>query len=353
MFGSQRNRMTGIGRSIRRVMEIEGVVLPAFIHNGGYFFINLPIYADGLVDAWELLDRQVFEEKLAQGWVTTSVPDGESIYVHGLGSWGIRGGEWKLSPRQLGDLVQKCVRELNPEMTNLYNCHGRTTRKVGKVNVSILGMPKPTPVRPKDESPLTSLSRGRSLSVFSREGDTSYLADLRVFEDGFLEIGRLPTPRTLPRNALAAEISVGRLFTKPGEGQRVHIDQLGSFIVDSEDWTITPDDLLLETADLFAELSGQLTSIQKCRACYDAFLAAPTVANREALREAYEAVPEHKRMYLGDMDTKDVPIRMIIYGKQELENWSHRIVARDLGVSPLPTISVPDVLPDGGETPED
>jgi hypothetical protein len=53
------------------------------------------------------------------------------------------------------------------------------------------------------------------------------------------------------------------------------------------------------------------------------------------------------------MDTKDVPIRMIIYGKQELENWSHRIVARELGASPLPTISVPDVIPDVGENPED
>jgi hypothetical protein len=214
-------------------------------------------------------------------------------------------------------------------------------------------MPRPVPVHPKDESPLSRLYRGRSLSVFSREDDASYLADLRVFEDGFVEIGRLPTPRTLTRNELAAEISAGRLFTNPGEGQRVHIDQFGSFIVDSEDWTIAPDGLLLETADLFAELSGQPTSSQKCRACYDAFLAAPTVANREALREAYEAVPEHIRTYLGDMDTKDIPIRMIIYGKQELENWSHRIVARELGTSPLPTISVPDVIPDEGEPPED
>jgi len=64
MVGLQRNRLTGIGRSIQRVMIIDGVVLPAFIRNGGYFFINLPVYADGLVDAWDLLDRQLFEEKL-------------------------------------------------------------------------------------------------------------------------------------------------------------------------------------------------------------------------------------------------------------------------------------------------
>ena len=64
MVGLQRNRLTGIGRSIQRVMTIDGVVLPAFIRNGGYFFINLPVYADGLVDAWDLLDRQLFEGKL-------------------------------------------------------------------------------------------------------------------------------------------------------------------------------------------------------------------------------------------------------------------------------------------------
>ncbi|HKQ72547.1 MAG TPA: hypothetical protein VJ810_02390 [Blastocatellia bacterium] len=98
---------------------------------------------------------------------------------------------------------------------------------------------------------------------------------------------------------------------------------------------------------------SRIASSQKCRECYEAFLAAPTVANREALREAYEAVPEHNRAYLGDMDTKDVPIRMIIYGKQELENWSHRIVASELGYSPLPTIFTPDVLPDGDEFSED
>jgi len=38
--------------------------------------------------------------------------------------------------------------------------------------VSILGMPRPSPVRPKDRSPL-HMSRGRSLSVFSQEDDAS------------------------------------------------------------------------------------------------------------------------------------------------------------------------------------
>ena len=43
------------------------------------------------------------------------------------------------------------------------------------------------------------------------------------------------------------------------------------------------------------------------------------------------------------MDVKDVPIRMIIYGKKEIEYWSHRILARKLGQKPLPTIDVPRI----------
>jgi hypothetical protein len=40
--------------------------------------------------------------------------------------------------------------------------------------------------------------------------------------------------------------------------------------------------------------------------------AAPSEEKREALRKAYEAVPEHLRMYCGDMDSKDEPIRRIL-----------------------------------------
>lgn len=342
--------MGGTARAIQRVMRIDGVVLPAIIHNANYFFVNLPVYADGLVDAWELLDRPLFEAKLAAGWVTTIVPDGEQIHVHGLGAWTVANGEWDLTPRELGKLVQKCVGELNPEMTNLYDLHGKTTRKVGNVNVSIMGMSSPCPVRPKDTSALPNLARGRSLSVFSREGNDCYLADLRVFEDGTAEVGRLPEPRTVGREDLESELSGGRLFTKPVSGQRVRIHGLGAFTVGPEGWSVEAEDLILESRDLFAELAGEPTSLQKCGARYEAFLKQPTVANRDALRQAYEAVPEHNRAYLGDMDVRDIPVRMIIYGREEIENWSHRIIARERGEQNLPTITVPDVEDSGDDT---
>jgi len=342
-LGLRRKRMAGTARAIQRVMRIDGVVLPAIIHNANYYFVNLPVYADGLVDAWELLDRRLFEAKLATGWVTTFVPDGAQIHVHGLGAWTVDNGEWALTPRELGKLVQKCVGELNPEMANLYDFHGKTTRKVGNVNVSIMGRSSPCAVRPKDASALPNLARGRSLSVFSREGDDCYLADLRVFDDGTAEVGRLPESRTVQRDELESELSGGRLFTKPVLGQRVRIHGLGAFTVRAEGWSAEAGDLILESRDLFAELAGEPTSLQKCRARYEAFLERPTVANRDALRQAHEAVPEHNRVYLGDMDVRDIPIRMIIYGREEVENWSHRIVAREQGEPKLPTITVPDL----------
>ena len=69
---------------------------------------------------------------------------------------------------------------------------------------------------------------------------------------------------------------------------------------------------------------------------------------QQELRQAYEAIPAHNRQYvlgLGDMDVKDIPIRMIIYGEDEIENWTHRQVARKLGMRPLPYIKVKGALP--------
>ncbi|MCB9871486.1 MAG: hypothetical protein H6837_16640 [Planctomycetes bacterium] len=77
------------------------------------------------------------------------------------------------------------------------------------------------------------------------------------------------------------------------------------------------------------------------REAFQQYLEEPTLKAKDELQAAYEAVPEHHRMYVGDMDTKDIPVRMIIYGEEEIEGWSHRAVARSLGEEELPPIDVP------------
>lgn len=323
-------------------MVIEGLVTPAIIHNGSYFFINLPIYADGLVDCWEMVDLELFRKKLDNGWVVTQIPDGERISVHGLGSWKIAQGRWELDAEGLYQRVLGLLRELNPEMENLYHCHGRTTRNVKGVNVSILGMPKQVALRFQNpESPLPRKIQGDNLSIFVRQEGRLYLADLRVFADGMIEIGRIPEAYLWTIEELAQAIGEGRVLTSPPNGQEVFIHQLGSFTIADEGWSAQAKDVLLEVQDLVEELNGRPDSVERCRALYQAYLENPTQEGRDALREAYEAIPEHNRMYVGDMDTKDIPVRMIIYGDEEIEGWSHRAVARAMGEGDLPEIKVP------------
>jgi hypothetical protein len=322
------------GNRIVRTKAIDGVVTPAFIHNGpSYFFVNLPVYADGLVNCWELVDLPLFKKKLRQGWVTTAVPDGQEIHVHGLGSWIVVDGDWPCSATKFFNRVTELVRELNPRMENLHDCHGRTVEEVGEEQLTRLTQPGPFAERIK----------GDNVSVFVRVDDVLYLADLRAFADGVIELGRLPSPETLDIEQLKRAIEQGRLCSSLAAGSRVEIHQLGSFTVREEQRSTEIQDILRGVPDLIDAANGRPNSVQRCRRAFEAYRADPTETTREALRIAYEAVPRHKRMYVGDMDTKDIAVRMILYGDREIEGWSHRIVARAQGArgKRLPTITVP------------
>ena len=64
-------------------------------------------------------------------------------------------------------------------------------------------------------------------------------------------------------------------------------------------------------------LRGEPGSRRRCLEHFELYKANPGVEQREALRRAYEAVPEHFRMYCGDMDSKDWPIRRVLYGSED------------------------------------
>ncbi len=69
--------------------------------------------------------------------------------------------------------------------------------------------------------------------------------------------------------------------------------------------------------DFHNELSGNETSLEKCRNAYYQYLIYPDEETREQLKQAYESVPEHERIYLGDMDTRDTDYQRIIYHPNE------------------------------------
>src|SRR5262249_41973185 len=76
---------------------------------------------------------------------------------------------------------------------------------------------------------------GDNLSVLVRDadrGDDFHLADLRVFADGVVEIGRLAEPETTDIEGFAAAVAEGRIVASAPRGARVRIHGLGSFHVE-------------------------------------------------------------------------------------------------------------------------
>lgn len=69
--------------SVSRVVgdeSVPGTYLQAFIKNGDHYFVTeIKIYKDGKIDCWGLVDFEGFKEKIRQGWVRTSVPNGARI----------------------------------------------------------------------------------------------------------------------------------------------------------------------------------------------------------------------------------------------------------------------------------
>jgi len=80
-------------------------------------------------------------------------------------------------------------------------------------------------------------------------------------------------------------------------------------------------------------------AIWQCQGAWEEYNQNPTKQTREKLRIAYENVHVSDRKFICGMDLKDIPIRMVLFGEQEIENWSHRIAAGQMGL-PLPTIKV-------------
>jgi hypothetical protein len=68
--------------------RIEGTWRPVFINNGGqYFLTELKVFADGAIWCWEWVDLAGLRNKLASGWVATTIAPGARGSAHEVASW--------------------------------------------------------------------------------------------------------------------------------------------------------------------------------------------------------------------------------------------------------------------------
>jgi hypothetical protein len=304
--------------TITRTELIEGFSVPAIILNGKYFLIDLQVYKDGLVNCWEMVDLELFKQKLSQKWVVTTIPDNSYIAVHNLGNWRINESSWNFTPQTFYEYVFNLVKQLNPRLENLYNCFGKTTETISNVEVSKFGIPQtdsyyisfPHPVIPRK-------TFGKYINVLFRDEDKRiYLTELSIFKDGNITLSNLPHSKSFKLEDLHSLIKEKKIFSELPIGERVIINKLGSFVITEGD-SNEINDIHAEIIEHYNMLNGKESIINKCRRLFELYMIKPNQELKEELKVTYEAIPNHLKSYVGDMDSGDSKIRHILYGEED------------------------------------
>ncbi|WP_406182389.1 NADAR family protein [Streptomyces canus] len=146
--------------------------------------------------------------------------------------------------------------------------------------------------------------------AFIRNGATYFLTDLLIYADGMVDCWGLVT-----LEEFAGKLESGWVATDLADGAQASAHHLASWRFTEPHMWLSPEMLLGEVRDDIDELNGRPDSTARCLAALGAFRGQPTEEHRAALREAYEAIPEHLRIYaLGDQDSKDWPLRVLVAG---------------------------------------
>lgn len=87
--------------------------------------------------------------------------------------------------------------------------------------------------------------------------------------------------------------------------------------VESIDYFVEKSQKFKEIEDMMKKVCGEKTTLELCREAYYKYLTDTCDYTKEKLRKAYEAVPEHERMYLGDMDSRDWNYQRILYSDEK------------------------------------
>lgn len=335
---------------VYRKQIIEGYSIPAFIKNGSHFFVDLDVYENGRVHCWNFEDFEGFKKDVDRNWVDLSIPDNDQISIYGLGNWTINHGNWLFDKETFIAYVQSLIKELNPDLKNMYTYSEKIINGI-RIGESGSGtVYKEVKRYPNDNFP--EKINGESVDVFYKALENYHLVKVNVFSDSTIQLSRLETPIDLTLEAFESLIREEKILTEIPLNKTVFIYGLGSFKMTNVQYVTKIEEKLMEIKDILRDLNGQPSSIEICREAYQKYISAPTVENRNELRISYENVPDHQRCYVGDMDTKDVAVRMIIYGENEIENWSHYQVAKSLG-EPLPTIEIPKPTDERNNSSED
>jgi hypothetical protein len=233
---------------------------------------------------------------------------GGTLSIHNLGQARVAAAEWDLTPADIEREVLDVIRETNPTMDGLLDMQGTDVEERNGIRYAKgagLGEAKPYRVTLSGDELL-----GEELPVLEVVPGGLRLRPWLIYADGLTQVGYATELLTV--EAVGRMFEEGRLTLSVPTGAWVMLDGLGRFQAGEGSWWIEPRERLREASDLLDQLNGGPGARHLCIEAHRAYEAAPSEERREALRKAYEAVPAHLRMYCGDMDSKDGPIRRIL-----------------------------------------
>ncbi|MFI0486878.1 NADAR family protein [Actinomadura sp. 9N215] len=137
--------------------------------------------------------------------------------------------------------------------------------------------------------------------------DRYHVADLFAYADGLLSC-----QETMGLQELRQRLESGKIaLFDPGRPPPERPPQTPRWKARYPE-PLTNEGFLGEVADEIAALNGRPTTSDLCWEAIKRYQQEPVEANRLLVREAYLAIPPHRRVFvLGDMDRQDIPLRQL------------------------------------------
>ena len=297
---------------IYRYQRVEGKYFPGIINNVNYFFTTVALYEDGVIDCWKKVEFQDIKNVIEKGWLCCEAPNGKNISIFQVGNYTIKSAKWKYNKETYYKTIIDNLKELNPKIENI----NKITREIPEEDYKkeILFLSKP--FRLEHKINFHQWFNGDNTFIFYNLGGQLYLTTLTAYEDKTFEIGLLEEKyfsleeikEMFEKNILTTEVK-DRFFIK--DFAEIEIEKINYFVEKSQKFK--------EIEDIMKKVCKEETTLELCREAYFEYLADPCNYTKEKLRKAYEAVPEHERIYLGDMDSKDWDYQRILYSDEKRE----------------------------------
>lgn len=304
-----------MGRVYRK-QTIEGVTVPAIIHNSQFFWQNMAVYEDGTVSCWEKVDLDDVPAVLKRGWLTVSVPNGKSLSIYGACSFEVSDAKWSFTNESYFEFIKDTVQSMDPEMANIYRTTEIEREKWDKLRIKHSA--SPTYCKINAEKFRYDLLNGDSTNVFLQTDGALMISALYAYADGTFSVdgidGKFFTFDDVEKLFKDKELRVA-----PKDGDTISLGALGTVECASCDSRVKLKEKLKEIENKSLKVQNKPDAHERCIKAYHEYLVEPSDFYKERLREAYEAVPEHERCFLGDMDSKDSDFRRILYSNSKRE----------------------------------